>query len=76
LQLLDKYDVFVCYCEETGITWAENVKKILEKRGYKVYVAHMLRSVLEGKWREIHDNIIRKCKIFIFINTMQSRQPS
>jgi hypothetical protein len=76
LQLLDKYDVFVCYSEETGITWAENVKKILEKRRYTVYVAHMLRSVLEGKWWEIHDNIIRKCKIFIFINTMQSRQPS
>src|SRR5215207_9517436 len=32
----------------------------------------MLRSVLEGKWREIHDNIIRTCKIFIFINTLEA----
>ncbi|MDQ3967269.1 MAG: hypothetical protein M3275_02605 [Thermoproteota archaeon] len=32
----------------------------------------MLRSVLEGKWRQIHDNIIRRCKIFIFINTLEA----
>src|SRR6266511_1359927 len=72
LQLLDEYEVFVCYCEETGITWAENAKKILEKRGYSVYAAHMLRPLLQGNWQEAHDNIIRKCKIFIFINTLEA----
>jgi tetratricopeptide (TPR) repeat protein len=72
LQTLDEYDVFVCYCEETGITWAENVRRILEKRGYRVYVAHLQRAVNLGNWREFHNDVIRRCKIFLLINTLEA----
>jgi hypothetical protein len=72
LQRPDEYDVFVCYCEETGITWAENVKRILERRGYRVYVAHLQRAANQGNWREFHNDVIRRCKIFLFINTLEA----
>jgi tetratricopeptide (TPR) repeat protein len=72
LQALAEYDVFVCYCEETGITWAENVKRILERRGYRVYVAHLQRAVNMGNWQEFHNAVIRQCRIFLFINTLEA----
>lgn len=72
MQSLNQYDVFVCYYEATGAEHAENLKKTLEEKGYSVYVAHMRRTLNEGNWSDLHDNIIRQCKIFLFINTLDA----
>ncbi|MDP9462408.1 MAG: hypothetical protein M3O97_01525 [Thermoproteota archaeon] len=72
MQLQDEYDVFVCYYERTGADHAESIMKILKEKGYSVYVAHMLRHLVQGSWDQLHDRIIRSCKIIVLINTVDA----
>jgi hypothetical protein len=46
--------------------------KILKEKGYSVYVAHKLRHLVQGNWVQLHDSIIRSCKIFVLINTIDA----
>ncbi len=73
MNLEDEYDIFVCYCEDTGKDPAETVRRVLQnKRNYKVFVAHIYRDLIQGDYREKIDGFISKCRIFIFIMTFDA----
>jgi len=71
---MDDFDIFVCYDEATGGDFASALKaNLVSRRGYRVFVAHIDRYKMKGKFRENNiDPIIDKCKIFILINTIDA----
>jgi hypothetical protein len=66
------FDVFVCYHELGASDYAEQIFKTLTERKYSVYVDHIFRKPNRGKIHENIDNIIKNCKIFILLNTIDS----
>ena len=69
-----KFDIFVCYDESTGADFASALHSVLTSRGgYKVFVAHIYRKLMEKDFREANiDPIIDNCKIFVFVNSYRS----
>ena len=63
----EEYDVFVSYDELTGSDYAKTIHKALTRRGYKVFVAHLERSHMDGEFRDIISNVIQNSKTFILL---------
>lgn len=66
----EEYEYFVCYYEGGGEDFAQRIYDTFTKaRGYKVFVNHVYRDKYSGRLRDKIDSIIRKCKVFILINS-------
>ena len=65
------FDIFVSYYEDTASDFAAAIYHNLGKKGYKVYVNHIEKTRRSGKFRPDLDSIIRKCEIFILLNTFE-----
>lgn len=67
----ESFEYFVCYYEATAKDFAEAIHHVLTKDlGSRVYVNHVYRNKMSGKFRHNIDEIIAKCKIFILLNTI------
>jgi hypothetical protein len=67
------YEVFVSYYGETGADNAERIRRVLNNRGYKTFVAHVdADNYVQGEFRPEFDAIIRGCKTFVILNTYGS----
>jgi len=66
-EVQDDYDVFVCYDELTSKEYAETVQTALERKGYKVFVAHIRRPFISGDFESVIDNVIQNCKVFLLL---------
>lgn len=73
---VNDYDVFVSYYEDGADDLAERVYKVLKERGYKVFVAHIIRPLIEGDFEKVVDSVIKTCKIVILLNTVGSLERS
>ena len=63
----EEYDVFVSYDELTSKEHAEIIRDALTRKGYRVFVAHLQRSRLDGHFENVIDNAIQNCKIFVLV---------
>lgn len=66
-----KYNIFIAYESTTGMCYAENLRKALEKRkGYnhKVFLADVT-LVAGDPWEEERDSALNSCKYFIVVIT-------
>src|SRR6266487_747295 len=61
---------FISYFEETGKSNTETIKRNLESKGIKTFVAHMERPNYSGNFEEKVDEVIRNCKYFILLITV------
>lgn len=66
------YDVFVSYCEDTGESYAGAIKRAFAHRNFTTFVSGLDKLYIEGKWEEFIDNVIRKCKIFVLLLTIDA----
>jgi len=63
----EEFDVFVCYDALTSSELAETIYKALTRKGYRVFVAHLQNSNMDGDFHQVIDNVINNCKIFTLI---------
>jgi len=72
--IMDNFDIFICYDEATGGDFASALQEYLvTRRGYRVFVAHIERHKMAGKFREDHIYpIIDSCPTFILLNTLDA----
>lgn len=66
------FDIFVSYYEDAASDFAAAIYRNLQKKGYKVYVNHLEKIKRSGKFRPDIDKIIRKCMVFILLNTYEA----
>jgi hypothetical protein len=67
----EDFEYFVCYYERAAGDFAKMVYDTITKDcKAKVYVDHIIRSRIAGRFRPILDNIIENCRVFILINTI------
>jgi hypothetical protein len=67
----EDYEYFVCYYEIAAGDFAKIIyDTITNECGSKVYVDHIIREQMSGPFRPIIDNIIKKSKVFILLNTI------
>jgi tetratricopeptide (TPR) repeat protein len=66
----EDFEFFVCYYERGAEDIAERIYEVLAKdRSASVYVDHVLRKYQEGRFGLQRDEIIKKCRVFILLNT-------
>lgn len=64
------YEAFVSYYELTGKKFAEIIHTVFLDHGIKPFVAHLERRTFSGNFDSKRLTILKKCKYFIFINSM------
>jgi hypothetical protein len=69
----EDFEYFVCYYERAAGDFAKMIYDTITKEcGAKVYADHIFHDRMSGRFRAIIDEIIRKCRVFILLNTIDS----
>lgn len=66
----EDFEFFVCYYGRGAEDFAERIYDVLTKdRKHTVYVDHVFRKYQSGPFGPQRDEIIKKCRVFILLNT-------
>lgn len=65
---MGSYDIFICYESTTGKSYAENLKKALDRDNHNAFLADI--TLKSGDvWGEERDLALRKCRFFVIVIT-------